>query len=201
MAPRSSVGSRAGSAIGSGVEVKGRVEGDEDLHIDGRLEGSVAVSGALTVSPEGLVAADISARTVDIAGSVIGDVTAAETVVLHASAKLVGNISAPRLSIADGASFKGQIDMSGEAATSRPTASARAASARTASRPESATKRDDREITVVVKHAELGRGERPAAKSEASSTRAVAPKKRAKKTVRARVPARGKTKNKTTRRG
>ncbi|TPV92658.1 MAG: polymer-forming cytoskeletal protein [Myxococcales bacterium FL481] len=202
MATRNSMGTRAESSIGPGVEVKGHVEGDEDLHVEGRLEGSLVLSGALTVAADGLIAADVSARSVDVAGSIVGDVRAAETVVLHASAKLIGNIFSPRLTIAEGASFKGQIDMSGDVSTSRAVAasSSRGVS-RTGTRQVGANKRDDRDITVVVKHAELSRGERPSPRGDSTDASGLAPKKRAKKAVRARVPARGKTKAKTSRRG
>lgn len=227
--------------IGSQIGVRGRIEGQEDLRVEGRVEGAISLTETLFVEASGIVVATVEAHDVVVSGIIVGDVTATNSLTLEPGAKLVGNISTPRLIIADGAAFKGDVTM-GEvpaatrerarvaarreaaqnARTSKSTSVAKAApakaeparSARTAKAPprrqaapakaaapaRSASRSgDDDEVTVVVKHASLKRGQapadeappkRPARKAGKKATK-KAPKKKA-KTARARVPARGK---------
>ena len=98
--------------IGKSVVVKGELSGSEDLIIDGEVEGSIALRGqTLTVGPNGRVRANIEARTVVLHGRVDGDISASDRVDLRKSASLTGNISTARISIEDGAFFKGGIDI------------------------------------------------------------------------------------------
>ena len=100
------------ATIGKSVVVKGELSGSEDLVIDGEVEGSITLRGqTLTVGPNGRVRANIEARTVILHGRVDGDIHASDRVDLRKSSSLAGNISTARISIEDGAFFKGGIDI------------------------------------------------------------------------------------------
>jgi cytoskeletal protein CcmA (bactofilin family) len=99
-------------AIGRSITIRGEVTGDEDLLIQGRVEGSVDLQQhAVTVGPEGDVKASIRGRIVTVEGTVHGDLTAQEQIILRSSARVQGDLSAPRVVIEDGASFRGGVDM------------------------------------------------------------------------------------------
>jgi len=98
--------------IGPSIQIKGELQGDEDLTIDGRVEGKIDLrEHNLTIGPNGRIRADLYAKTIVIAGEVSGNAFAAERVEIAPSGKLVGDITAPRITIADGAHFKGSVDM------------------------------------------------------------------------------------------
>jgi cytoskeletal protein CcmA (bactofilin family) len=98
--------------IGPSIEIKGTVTGDEDLMIEGKVEGTIELgSHQVTVGQSGKVTADISAKVVNIDGEVSGDLNGGEKVVISKSGKVRGNIVAPRVTLEDGAIFKGSIDM------------------------------------------------------------------------------------------
>lgn len=98
--------------IGPSINIKGEVSGDEDLVIQGRVEGTVSLKGnELSVGPSGTVFADVEARVIRIEGEVTGDITGNEKVVISQSGNVKGNIIAPRVTLEDGAIFKGSIDM------------------------------------------------------------------------------------------
>jgi cytoskeletal protein CcmA (bactofilin family) len=100
------------ATIGKSVVVKGELSGSEDLYVDGEVEGSVVLRGqTLTVGPNGRVRANVEARNVVVHGRVDGDVQASERVELRKTASLAGDISTARISIEDGAFFKGTIDI------------------------------------------------------------------------------------------
>lgn len=111
--PRAPEPSRSEMAsIGKSVVVKGELSGSEDLFVDGEVEGSVALRGqTLTVGPNGRVRANVEARNVIVHGKVDGDVHATDRVELRKTASLNGDISTARISIEDGAFFKGTIDI------------------------------------------------------------------------------------------
>jgi cytoskeletal protein CcmA (bactofilin family) len=104
------------TVIGPQISIRGRIDGEEDLRVEGRVEGTVSLTETLYVEPEGVVIAQVEARDVVISGILIGDVTASNRVTLNKGAKLVGNMHAPRVIIADGAAFRGDIVMNGEEA-------------------------------------------------------------------------------------
>lgn len=108
--------------IGSSIVIKGTVTGDEDLLIQGRVEGTIELgSHEVTVGNSGQVNADIKASVVKIDGEVSGDVTGVEKVVISKSGNVRGNIVAPRVTLEDGAIFKGSIDMDpGEVSAGKP---------------------------------------------------------------------------------
>jgi cytoskeletal protein CcmA (bactofilin family) len=98
--------------IGPSINIKGEVSGDEDLVIEGRVEGTVKLHGnELAVGKSGTVFADIEARVIRIEGEVTGDISGNEKVVITQSGNVKGNIVAPRVTLEDGAIFKGSIDM------------------------------------------------------------------------------------------
>ena len=100
------------ATIGKSVVVKGELSGSEDLIVDGEVEGSITLRGqSLTVGPNGRVRANIEARNVIVHGRVDGDIHATDRVDLRKSAALSGDISTARISIEDGAFFKGGIDI------------------------------------------------------------------------------------------
>jgi cytoskeletal protein CcmA (bactofilin family) len=103
---------RSGAMIGPGIKIKGEISGDEDLFVQGRVEGTINLgSNEVIVGESGVVAADINARTVKIDGEVAGDVKGEENVVISRSGNVCGNIVAPRVTLEDGAIFRGSIDM------------------------------------------------------------------------------------------
>ncbi len=127
------------SVIGRASFVRGRVTGDGDLEIAGRVEGEIAVSGEVVVEATGLVAANIEGRRIIVRGAVKGDLVASELVSLEATARVVGDLRAPRIAIAQGGLVRGQVATSGGGAA-RPRAAqataARAPARETARREE-----------------------------------------------------------------
>lgn len=98
--------------IGPSIHIKGTVTGGEDLLIQGKVEGTIDLGDhEVAVGQSGKVTADIKAKTVKIEGEVAGDVTGSEKVVIAKSGRVRGNIVAPRVTLEDGAIFKGSIDM------------------------------------------------------------------------------------------
>jgi len=120
------------SVLGPTLRFKGELTADEDLLIQGQLEGSIEHTRSLTIGTEGGVKGNIRARTVIIDGTVEGDVHGVEAVTVRETARVRGNIFAPRVGLADGAKFTGKIDMdSSEAAATG--SSSRSASSRSQS--------------------------------------------------------------------
>jgi len=122
------------ATIGPSIVIKGEVSGNEDLVIQGEIDGSVALDlHSVTVGGGGRVKANISGRVITIEGEVEGDLTAQEQIILRGSATVLGDLKAPRVVLEDGASFRGLVDMgaprSGEKAPKPEGARAAAASA------------------------------------------------------------------------
>jgi len=137
-APRPVAASTADQAtIGKSLVIKGEVTGSESLYIDGRVEGSINLSGnRVTVGRNGVVSANINAREIVVLGKVRGNLTASDRVDIRSDGSLTGDVVAARISIEDGAYFKGGIDIrkagqkaNGEEAA-KPTSSAEAVAAR-----------------------------------------------------------------------
>ena len=98
--------------IGTSIYIKGTVTGEEDLVIQGKVDGTIELGDfEVSIGESGKVTADIKARVVRIDGEVAGDVTGSEKVVIAKSGRVRGNIVAPRVTLEDGAIFKGSIDM------------------------------------------------------------------------------------------
>ncbi len=119
------------ATIGKSLVIKGEVTGSESLYIDGRVEGSINLSGnRVTIGRNGVVAANINAREIVVLGKVRGNLTASDRVDIRSDGSLTGDVVAARISIEDGAFFKGGIDIR----------KAGSAGAKTDSRPEEVTK-------------------------------------------------------------
>ncbi len=99
------------TVIGQGTHVVGEVHGDDALVVQGRVDGRIQIGDALTVEPGGIVQADVEARTVVVAGVVVGTITASESVRLTPKARVVGSISSPKIGIEAGAAYRGRIEM------------------------------------------------------------------------------------------
>ncbi len=100
------------ATIGKGLFVKGEINGSESLFIDGKVEGSITLPGnRVTVGRNGQVAASITAREIVILGKVRGNIIASDRVDIRAEGALTGDVTASRISIEDGAFFKGGIDI------------------------------------------------------------------------------------------
>jgi cytoskeletal protein CcmA (bactofilin family) len=97
--------------IGESILISGSLNGDEDLTVRGRVEGTLTLTKTLVVEPTGIVKAEVQVRNCVIAGAVVGNVTATESVEITKEGRMVGDIAAPRVIIVDGASFRGRIDM------------------------------------------------------------------------------------------
>lgn len=98
--------------IGKSVVIKGELSGSEDLTIEGQVEGKIEMrQNVLTIGPNGKIKAEIFAKVLVVQGEVHGDVTATERVEIRESGSVEGDVSAPRVAIADGAHFRGGIDM------------------------------------------------------------------------------------------
>jgi cytoskeletal protein CcmA (bactofilin family) len=106
--------------IGPRVHLKGELNGAEAVVVEGSVEGTVKLTAELRVAVGGSVKADVTAQTLVIAGEVVGDCHATERVVIEASGRLTGNIRAPRIVIAEGATFRGTSDMSARAGSGKP---------------------------------------------------------------------------------
>jgi cytoskeletal protein CcmA (bactofilin family) len=97
--------------IGESILISGSLNGDEDLTVRGRVEGTLTLTKTLVVEPTGIVKAEVQVKNCVIAGVVVGNVTATESVEITKEGRMVGDIAAPRVIIVDGASFRGRIDM------------------------------------------------------------------------------------------
>src|SRR5512147_757542 len=126
--------------IGESILISGSLNGDEDLTVRGRVEGTLTLTRTLVVEPTGVVKAEVQVKNCIIAGVVVGNVTASESVEITREGRMVGDIAAPRVIIVDGASFRGRIDMGevdveGERPTGTRAMSRASAPARPALRP------------------------------------------------------------------
>ena len=101
----------AGTIIGHGITIEGELTSDEEVVVAGTVRGKLSAEGPVTVEGGAVVEADIGASSLSVGGSVTGNVNAAERVDLLSGARLIGDVKAARLTIADGASFKGNVDM------------------------------------------------------------------------------------------
>ncbi|MDP9087135.1 MAG: polymer-forming cytoskeletal protein [Pseudomonadota bacterium] len=117
--PYNSATERA-SVLGPTLYFKGDLTAEEDLLIQGRVEGSITHTQRLTVGPQGTVKANIKAQLIIVEGTVEGDLHAEKSVFVKDSAKVCGNIFSPTVSITEGASFSGSIDMDGKKAAQLP---------------------------------------------------------------------------------
>lgn len=97
--------------IGSKITIRGQISGSQEIVVEGRIEGRVSLQNRFTVEESGHVEADLDVSDAAFKGEVRGDVAAARIAVLHPTARVVGNMRAPKIVIEDGARFSGAIEM------------------------------------------------------------------------------------------
>jgi cytoskeletal protein CcmA (bactofilin family) len=113
--------------IGKSVVIKGELSGSEDLTIEGQVDGKIELrQNVLTIGPNGKIKAQVFAKSVVILGEVTGNVTASEKVDIRDNGSVDGDIAAPRVAIAEGAHFRGSIDMQRAGGKSEQKAEAKA---------------------------------------------------------------------------
>ena len=117
--------------IGKSVVIKGELNGSEDLTIEGHVEGTIQLKDhVLTIGPNGRIKAQVFAKAVIVLGEVTGNVTASDKVDIRDNGSVDGDIVSPRVAIAEGAHFRGSVDMQRKgAAQQQPAAKPAAASA------------------------------------------------------------------------
>ena len=110
--PRTQQIGRDNVNIGKSVIIKGELSGSEDLTIEGHVEGRIDLKdNVLTIGPNGKIKAEVFAKAVVVLGEVIGNVTASEKVDIRDNGSVDGDIASPRVAIAEGAHFRGAVDM------------------------------------------------------------------------------------------
>ena len=110
--PQAATATGEQATIGKSLMIKGEVTGSESLYIDGRIEGTITLPGnRVTVGRNGQVAANISAREIVVLGKVRGNCQASDRIDIRSEGSLTGDVIAARISIEDGAFFKGGIDI------------------------------------------------------------------------------------------
>ncbi len=144
--------------IGKSVVIKGELSGSEDLTIEGHVEGKIDLKGnVLTIGPNGKIKAEVFAKAVVVLGEVTGNVTASEKVDIRDNGSVDGDIASPRVAIAEGAHFRGSVDMQRAGGGVKPQQHQQAkpnpqsaAAAATAAAAESAAARPARRRVVRV---------------------------------------------------
>lgn len=134
---------RTTAVIGPSIQIEGTLRGQEDVFVEGEVTGTIQLqSNTLTIGVSGKIKADVYAHTVFVEGTMDGDLFGSDQVIVRKSAKVRGNITSPRVTLEDGAAFKGSIEMDPESVKSvLGTASANRgpAPARPASTPQAVT--------------------------------------------------------------
>src|SRR6187431_3319753 len=129
------------TVIGQSILISGKLTGDEDLTVQGRVEGELTLTHTLIVEPSGVVKANVAVKNAIISGVVVGNINATESVELTREGRMVGDIHSPRVIIVDGASFRGRVDMGevepGRINTTRPTIRPTSSTTRAPARPPS----------------------------------------------------------------
>ena len=122
--------------IGKSVVIKGELNGSEDLTIEGHVEGTIQLKEhVLTIGPNGRIKAQVFAKSVIVLGEVTGNVTASEKVDIRDNGSVDGDIISPRVAIAEGAHFRGSVDMQRKAGGAPPQAAAKPAAPQAAAAP------------------------------------------------------------------
>lgn len=107
--------------IGKSVVIKGELTGSEDLTIEGQVEGTIQLrEHGLTIGPNGKIKAQVFAKSVVVLGEIVGNVTASEKVDIRDNGSVDGDIISPKVAIAEGAHFRGTVDMQKKAAAQQP---------------------------------------------------------------------------------
>ena len=101
----------AGTVIGAGITIEGELTTDEDVVVFGTVRGKLQAKEGVTVESGATVEADIAGGALRVAGTITGNITSSDRVDLQSGARVIGNVKAARITIADGAQFKGNVDM------------------------------------------------------------------------------------------
>ncbi len=101
----------ASTVIGAGITIEGEVTCDDDVLVQGTIRGKLTSRDAVTVESGAVVEADVTSGPLSVAGAITGNISSSDRVDLQTGAKVVGNVKATRITIADGAQFKGNVDM------------------------------------------------------------------------------------------
>ncbi|HEV8321055.1 MAG TPA: polymer-forming cytoskeletal protein [Myxococcota bacterium] len=117
------------TVVGDRIFINGNLQGDEDLTVHGRIKGTVNISKSLIVEPSGIVEAEVQVANAVVSGVVVGNITATDSVEILKGGRMVGDITAPRVILTDGALFRGGIDMGDVKADDSGLADARARAA------------------------------------------------------------------------
>lgn len=107
-----SVSGAGGSHLGEGILITGKVEGSENLTLDGRVDGEIDLRADLVIGPRAQIRATVHARNISVEGRVDGDLSADQSIDLVRTATVQGTMKAPAISVAEGARFEGTVDMS-----------------------------------------------------------------------------------------
>lgn len=97
--------------IGKGLYIKGELHGEDDLIIEGTVEGTITMKQSLTIEVGGRIKADIETENITIRGEMEGDLSARHKIAIHKGGRLVGDMTAPSIEIEDGAYYKGHVEM------------------------------------------------------------------------------------------
>lgn len=101
----------AETVIGSTITITGSFTCDEDVSVEGTIQGEVQTTADITVEPGGSLEAEVSVRSIDVRGAIVGNINASDRIELHPGANVTGDLRAPRVVLNDGAKFKGNVDM------------------------------------------------------------------------------------------
>ena len=125
--------------IGKSVVIKGELNGSEDLTIEGHVEGTIQLRDhVLTIGPNGKIKAQVFAKAVIVLGEVTGNVTATDKVDIRDNGSVDGDIVSPRVAIAEGAHFRGSVDMQRKGAPAQPASQGKSAAPAQAPAPQAA---------------------------------------------------------------
>jgi cytoskeletal protein CcmA (bactofilin family) len=113
------------TVIGAETHVSGEIRGDEDIVVKGRVDGKIQLQHTLSVEKGAIVQADVDVKSLDVSGTLVGNIVASESVRLHASARVVGDLASPRVLMESGAAYRGRVDM-GDIEAARKAVAARA---------------------------------------------------------------------------
>jgi cytoskeletal protein CcmA (bactofilin family) len=148
--------------IGKSVVIKGELNGSEDLTIEGQVEGTIQLrEHVLTIGPNGRIKAQVFAKSVIVLGQVSGNVTASEKVDIRDNGSVDGDIVSPRVAIAEGAHFRGSVDMQRKGAPAQPQKPA--AAAQPAATPAAPANAAPAQSPAPAAHAPAGAAQRAGA--------------------------------------
>ena len=154
-------GAQNNTVVGESILISGKLTGDEDLTVRGRVEGELTLSRTLIVETSGIVKANVAVKNAIVSGVVVGNINATESVELTREGRMVGDVRAPRVIIVEGASIRGRIDMGDVEPGRLPTERPRATIRPTTVRPALAAVSGGRPAAATAKAPEPAKGGKP----------------------------------------